>query len=158
MHRIYVDADGCPVVKVAIELAKEFQMPITVVKNYAHLIRDDYAEVVTVDLSQDSADFYIVNHLAKGDVVVTQDYGLAAMCLGRGAIPINQNGLVMDDSKIDGMLLGRHVNRELRRRGIYQSKVKKRDRGKDQDFAKALRKLLQEVARDGEDTFRDRSL
>lgn len=144
MKRIFVDADGCPVVKIAVNLAKEFQVRIILVKNHAHVLQDEYAEVVTVDTSSDSADFYIVNHLAKGDLVITQDQGLAAMCLGRGAIPINQNGLVMDDSNIDGMLSSRHINRKLRNKGIYTSKVKKRDKDQNQDFERALRRLLKE--------------
>ncbi len=144
MNRIFVDADGCPVVKIAVNLAKEFQVPITLVKNHAHVLQDEYAEVVTVDTTIDSADFYIVNHLSKGDIVITQDQGLAAMCLGRGAVPINQNGLVMDDSNIDGMLSSRHINRKLRSKGIYASKAKKRDQSKDKDFESALRRLLKE--------------
>lgn len=146
MKRIFVDADGCPVVKIAVDLAKEFKVPITLVKNYAHVIHDEYAEVVTVDTTSDSADFYIVNHLSKGDMVVTQDNGLAAMCLGRGAISINQNGIIIDDSNIDGMLSSRHINKELRSQGIYTSKPKKRDKSKDKDFEIALRGILRDLS------------
>ena len=127
--RIFVDADGCPVVQVAIRLAKEFNVPITLVKNYAHVLNDDYAEIITVDTTADSADYYIANHLSKGDIVVTQDNGLAAMCLSRQAIPVNQNGLVIDDSNLITMLSGRHLHRELRSQGIYTSKAKKRKKG-----------------------------
>lgn len=144
MRRIFVDADGCPVVKIAVTLAKEFQVPITLVKNHAHVLEDDYAEVVTVDITSDSADYYIVNRLSKGDIVITQDQGLAAMCLGRGAITLNQNGLVMDHNNIDGMLSSRHINRKLRNKGIYASKAKKRDKSKDQEFEKTLRSILEE--------------
>lgn len=143
MVRIFVDSDGCPVVKIAVDLAKEFKVPITLVKNYSHLISDDYAEVVTVDNSSDSADFYIANHISKGDIVVTQDNGLAAMCLGKKATVLNQNGLLIDDSNIEGMLSSRHINKELRNRGVYASKSKKRDSSKDRDFESSLRAVLQ---------------
>ncbi|OLS02992.1 DUF188 domain-containing protein [Tissierella creatinophila] len=71
--RIYVDADGCPIVDIAIEIAKEYSLEIIVVKNFAHRINDSYASVISVDISNDSADFYIVNHVDKGDIVITQD-------------------------------------------------------------------------------------
>ena len=147
--RIFVDADGCPVVQVAIKLAKEFNIPITLVKNYARVLNDDYAEVITVDTSADSADYYIANHLSKGDIVVTQDNGLAAMCLSRQAVPINQNGLVIDDSNLITMLSGRHLHRELRSQGIYTSKAKKRKKGSDRAFEESLGKLLLEVTEGG---------
>ncbi|MGM0396185.1 MAG: YaiI/YqxD family protein [Bacillota bacterium] len=147
--RIFVDADGCPVVQVAVKLAKEFNIPITLVKNYAHILNDDYAEIVTVDTTADSADYYIVNHLTQGDIVVTQDNGLAAMCLSRQAIPINQNGLIIDDSNIITMLSSRHLHKELRSQGIYKSKAKKRNAGSDKEFEKSLRSLLQMVTENG---------
>ncbi len=65
MRRIFVDADGCPVVKIAVNLAKEFQVPITLVKNHAHVLQDDYAEVVTVDITSDSADYYMLTVFQK---------------------------------------------------------------------------------------------
>lgn len=147
--RIFVDADGCPVVQVAVKLAKEFNIPITLVKNYAHVLNDDYAEIVTVDTTADSADYYIANHLSKGDIVVTQDNGLAAMCLSRQALVINQNGLLIDDSNLITMLSGRHLHKELRSQGIYTSKAKKRKKGNDRAFEDSLRRLLQEVTVDG---------
>ena len=90
---IFVDADGCPVVDIAVKVAKEKNIYIVVVKNYAVNIDDDYAEIVTVDISRDSADYYIANRISDGDILISQDYGLAAMCLSKGAICINQNGL-----------------------------------------------------------------
>ncbi|WP_422484892.1 YaiI/YqxD family protein [Gudongella sp. DL1XJH-153] len=147
--RIFVDADGCPVVQVAVNLAKEFNIPITLVKNYAHILNNDYAEIVTVDTTADSADYYIVNHLSQGDIVVTQDNGLAAMCLSRNATPINQNGLIINDSNIITMLSSRHLHKELRSQGIYTSKVKKRNKGSDKEFEISFRRLLQEVTVNG---------
>lgn len=143
--KIFVDADGCPVVQIAINLAKEFKIPITLVKNYAHVLNDDYAAIITVDTSSDSADYYIANNISKGDIVVTQDNGLAAMCLSKQAIPINQNGLIIDDSNIITMLSSRHLHQKLRKQGIYTSKSKKRNKGSDKDFENSLRTLLQDL-------------
>lgn len=139
---IYVDADGCPVVNKAIDIAKEFGLKIVVVKNYAHQITSDYAEIVTVDISRDSADYYIVNQISKGDIVITQDYGLAAMVLSRGGICINQNGHIITNENIDGMLNSRHINQKLRRQNIYTSKFKKRSREENEGFEIGFKKLI----------------
>lgn len=82
--RIWIDGDGCPVVDLAIDVAKKLDLPVTVVKNYAVHIVSDYAQVVSVDISRDSADYYIANQMTKGDLVITQDYGLGAMVAKRG--------------------------------------------------------------------------
>lgn len=139
-----MDADGCPVVNIAIDIAKEYQKDITVVKNYAHNISSDYANIVTVDISRDSADYYIVNHISTGDIVITQDYGLAAMILARGGIGINQNGNIITEENIDGMLNTRHINQKLRRQNIYTSKFKKRNSDANIHFETGLRRLIEE--------------
>lgn len=139
---IYIDADGCPVVDEAIDIAKEYNLEVVVVKNYAHVINNPYARVVSVDISRDSADFYIVNAIKKGDIVITQDYGLAAMCLSKEAIPINQNGMVYTQDNIDGMLNTRHLHQQLRRQNKHYGKAKKRSPEADKKFEASLSKLL----------------
>ncbi len=141
---IYVDADGCPVVNIAIDIAKEYGLGITVVKNYAHVITSDYATIITVDISRDSADYCIVNKMTSGDIVVTQDYGLAAMVLARGGISINQNGYIISQDNIDGMLNTRHINQKLRRQNIHTSKFKKRNSEADVSFDNGFRRLIEE--------------
>lgn len=142
--RIYVDADGCPVVDIAIEVAKEYSLEIIVVKNFAHRIKDQYAQVVSVDIENDSADFYIVNHISKGDIVITQDYGLAALCISKETYPINQNGLVYTPYNIDGMLNTRHIHKELRKSGKHHSKFKKRTKENDDKFKISFKRLIEE--------------
>lgn len=141
--RIFVDADGCPVVHIAINLAKEYDLEIIIVKNYAHEIKDDYATIITVDISPDSADYYIVNNLKKGDIVVSQDYGFAAMALAKEAICITQNGFLISSDNIDNMLAGRHINQKLRREQNIYSKFKKRDPLSDDKFKEGLENLIQ---------------
>lgn len=142
--KIFIDADGCPVVDIAIGISKEYQLKVTVVKNFAHNISDSYAEIVSVDIENDSADFYIINRIEKGDIVVTQDYGLAALCLSKGALPINQNGLVYTQENIDGMLSTRHVHQQLRRAGKRHSNPKKRNLENDEKFKYNFKKLIEE--------------
>lgn len=139
---IFVDADGCPVVNISIKVAKENNIDIVVVKNYAVVLNDDYAEVVTVDISRDSADYYIANRIKPGDILVSQDHGLAAMCIAKGAICINQNGYIINTENIDGMLNRRHLNQKLRREQKIYTKFKKRNPQADKDFENSLRRLI----------------
>lgn len=141
--KIFIDADGCPVVNLAISIAKEYKLKILIVKNYAHVIEDDYAKVVSVDISRDSADFFIVNKVKESDIVVTQDYGLATMCLAKNARVINENGLFYTKENIDGMLNRRHLHRELRKQGKYHSKSKKRQALSDVSFKNSLKELIE---------------
>ncbi len=141
--KIYVDADGCPVVDEAVEIAKNHKLEIIIVKNYSHEITDSYATVVSVDISRDSADFYIVNRIKKGDIIITQDYGLAAMCLSKEAIPISQNGLVFSTNNIDGMLNRRHLHQQLRKQNKYYGKAKKRNSESDREFERSLKRLVE---------------
>lgn len=139
---IFVDADGCPVVNISIKVAKENNIDIVVVKNYAVVLFDDYAEIVTVDISRDSADYYIANRIKAGDILVSQDHGLAAMCIAKGAICINQNGYIINTENIDGMLNRRHLNQKLRREQKIYTKFKKRNPQADKDFENSLRRLI----------------
>lgn len=139
---IFVDADGCPVVNISIKVAKENNIDIVVVKNYAVVLNDDYAEIVTVDISRDSADYYIANRIKNGDILVSQDHGLAAMCIAKGAICINQNGYIINNENIDGMLNRRHLNQKLRREQKIYTKFKKRNPQADKDFENSLRRLI----------------
>ena len=143
--KVIIDADGCPVVKSAVKISKTHDIEVLIVKNYAHQIEDDYATVVTVDVSSDSADYYIANHTSRGDIVITQDYGLAAMAISKGAVCINQNGLVISGENIDSLLDRRHVNREARRKDGKFTKFKKRISEDDLKFEESFEKLIRDM-------------
>lgn len=142
--RIYIDADGCPVVNETIAIAQKMNLPVTVVKNYAHEFQSDYAEIVTVDISRDAADFYIANHLKNEDVLITQDYGLAALALSKKCRILTQNGLFISDHNIMRLLDQRHVNQKMRQSKKIYTKHKKRTAEDDEIFKTALVRLLQE--------------
>lgn len=142
--KIFVDADGSPVVNIAVDLAKEYDLEIIIVKNFAHEIKDDYATVITVDIGPDSADYYIVNNVSKGDIVVTQDYGLAALCLSKKAYPINQSGFEFTEVNIDGMLNRRYIHAKIRKQGKHHSNPKKRKSEEDTKFERNLNRLILE--------------
>ena len=142
--KIWIDADGCPVVKLATAIARKRQIDVTIVKNHAVEIESDYAEVVTVDLSRDAADYYIVNKLTAGDLVITQDYGLSAMVLAKGGRCINQNGKTIDTTNIDFILDSRHHGRRARMQNHRGPRHKKRTAEDDLMFEQAFEKLLSE--------------
>lgn len=139
---IFIDADGCPVIGLTLKVAKKNHIPVTIVKNYAHEIHDDYAKIVTVDISTDSADYYIANHIKKQDLLITQDYGLAAMALARGAHCINQNGHVITNENILSHLSRRHTHQKMRKEKRIYTKIKKRTSEDDQSFTSSLKTLL----------------
>ncbi|CAM3726762.1 DUF188 domain-containing protein [Erysipelothrix urinaevulpis] len=139
---IYIDADGCPVVNITIDLAYHFQIPVTLVKNYAHDFFDDYATIITVDIGPDSVDHYIANVIKPNDILITQDYGLAGLALSKNAIAMNQNGLVYTAYNIDALLAQRHMNAKLRKQKIKHSNPKKRTLQNDHDFEDQLLKII----------------
>lgn len=140
MH-IFVDADACPVKEIIVQEAKAHGVPVTMLVDTSHVLRNDYATIITVEKGRDSADFKLVTLCSKGDIVVTQDYGVAAMALGKGAFCINQNGMCYTSSNIDELLYARHENSKARRHGKY-TPIPKRTADNDAAFRTAFCKLL----------------
>ena len=95
--KIYVDADACPVVAIVEQIAKEYEIPVTLLCDTNHVLYSDYSEVVTVGAGADAVDFKLVSLCHKGDIVVTQDYGVAAMILGKGAYLMTVEELMFTD-------------------------------------------------------------
>ena len=87
-------------------------------------------------------DFALVNRLSAGDVVVTQDYGLAAMCLAKGAAVLRQDGLEYTAENIDALLSARAAAQKIRRAGGRLKGPAKRTREEDRAFEQALDLLL----------------
>ncbi|MEF9864620.1 MAG: YaiI/YqxD family protein, partial [Christensenellaceae bacterium] len=140
--RILIDADGCPVVNIALAVAKEKETAVIIVCDDAHIYNREGASTVTVSKGADSADFVLVNMIVKGDIVITQDYGLAAMCLAKQAKVISQNGMVYDDFNIEPLLLSRHTAKKIRKSGGRLSGNKKRTQQNDIDFEKEILRLI----------------
>lgn len=139
---IYIDSDGCPVVDLTIKIAQENKIPCTIITDTAHIFNKEYAKTITVEKGADSADFKIANLVKENDIVVTQDYGLAAMCLSKNAKVINQNGLVYSDKNIDYLLMTRYIGKKARMSGIRTKGPKKRTKEQNKAFAKELQRLI----------------
>lgn len=113
--RILVDADACPVVKNIEKLAKKYEVPCTLLCDTNHVLCSDYSEVKTIGAGADAVDFALINLCRLGDIVVSQDYGIAAMALGKGAYAIHQSGRWYTNENIDQMLMERHLAKKARR-------------------------------------------
>ena len=140
--KILIDADGCPVVAITERIARKNQIPCVIICDSAHIFSSDYCKVITTDVGADSADMLIANMAQDGDIIVTQDYGLAAICLAKGASAVNQNGLIYSENNIDSLLFSRHAGKKARRAGQRIKGPKKRTAEQDEEFAKALSSLI----------------
>ncbi len=113
--KIYVDADACPVVSIVEQVAKENKIPVMLLCDTNHVLNSAYSEVKIIGAGADAVDFALINLCKKDDIVVTQDYGVAAMALGKGAYAIHQSGKWYTDENIDRMLMERHLGKKARR-------------------------------------------
>lgn len=144
---ILVDADACPVKDIIVRLAKAKGLPVTMVTDTSHELGDGYSHIITVDKARDSADIKLINLVGKGDIVVTQDFGVAAMALGKGAHAINQNGMIYSSENMDRLLFERHIGQKVRRSGGRTPPMRKRTKQDNDDFAEAFSSL---IARSGD--------
>lgn len=140
--RILIDGDGCPVVDITIQVAVENEIECLLLCDTSHVFNKAGAKTITVSKGADSVDFFLVNMLRRGDIVITQDYGLAAMCLAKKAIPISQDGMVYTNENIDSLLLARHTAKKIRMSGGRLRGSSKRTKEQDVVFENKLRELL----------------
>jgi uncharacterized protein YaiI (UPF0178 family) len=139
---IFIDADGCPVVDIVVTLAKQFHIACVILCDTSHVFNKDGAKTITVSKGADSVDFALVNMLHAGDIVVTQDYGLAAMCLARKALPINQDGMIYNDDNIGSLLHARYTAKKIRNAGGRLKGPQKRTPEQNSQFYSKFEELL----------------
>ncbi len=140
---ILVDADACPVKEIIVKIAKKYQLPVVFFIDTSHVLQDDYAEIVTIGKGNDAVDFALVNRTNKGDIAVTQDYGLAAMICSKGADAIHPSGMVYTKDNLDRLLFERHLNAKIRRSGGKHSGPSKRSQKDNTRFEKAFERLCE---------------
>lgn len=140
--KILVDADACPVKEIIVKIAKHNKIPVIMLIDTSHKLEDGYSTVITVDKSRDSADIALINLAKAGDIVVTQDYGVAAMALGKRAKAISPNGLIYSDKNIDRLLFERHLGQKIRRAGGRTAGIRRRMKQDDEQFEEALISLI----------------
>ncbi len=140
--RILIDADGCPVVDIAVAVARRFSVSCHIFCDTAHVFDKEGAETHILPKGADSADFALVNFARRGDIVITQDYGLASMALSRGALCINQDGDEYTDDNIDALLLARHTAKKIRNSGGRLKGPPKRTPEQNLRFEKKLTEII----------------
>lgn len=144
MIEIFVDADACPVVKIIEKTASQFNVPVNLFCDTNHILTSDYARVFTTGAGADAVDIALINKCRKNDIVVTQDYGVASLALGKGTKAINQNGMIFTESNIDSLMFSRYLSKKMRmaKAKSHIKGPKKRCRQDDENFEKAFTELI----------------
>ncbi len=144
--KLLIDADACPVVDIALRCAKENDTEECILLcDTSHMIEREGARTIVVSKGADSADFALVNLVCAGDIVVTQDYGLAAMCLAKKAHVLNQNGLIFTEFNIGSLLEQRHISKKIRMSGGRTKGPSKRTKEQDEAFLTSLEKIFRTI-------------
>jgi len=143
--KIYIDADACPVTRIAERVAREYAIPVVLLCDTNHVLSSDYSEIRVIGAGADAVDIALINLCQRGDIVVTQDYGVAALALCKGAKAIHQSGHWYTDENIDGLLMERHMAKVARRKSKNHLKGQaKRTDGDDRRFEESFRRLLEQ--------------
>lgn len=142
MLKIYIDGDGCPVMKETIRVAHQFQIEVMIVCDAAHQIMIEGGETIVVMPGADAVDFEIVNRLNAGDLVITQDYGLAALVLAKKGLALNQNGKWYNDDNMTQLLSVRYRSQKMRQSGVRLKGPKKRKKEETVQFIQTLTDFL----------------
>lgn len=142
IKRILIDADGCPVVDETITICKTYNIECLILCDTSHQFNKEGATTLTFSKGSDSVDFALVNMLQKGDIVITQDYGLSAMCLAKSVRVINQDGREYTNDNIDALLLSRHTAKKIRKSGQRLKGNKKRTTEQDKAFITSLTSII----------------
>lgn len=147
MMRILVDADACPVIRIIEQYAVSHAMSVILFSDTSHQLQSQSSEVVVVGEGADAVDLALINRCQTGDVVVTQDYGVATLALGKRAFPIHPSGLCYTNDNIDQLLMERHVAGKLRRSKskVHFHNMHKRTDEDDKAFADAFDDLVQKA-------------
>lgn len=140
---IYIDADACPVTRIAESIAKKHSIPVVLLCDTNHVLASDYSEIKIIGTGPDAVDLALINLCQRGDIVVTQDYGVAVLALGKGAKAIHQSGRWYTDGIIDALLLERHLSRKARKSSKNHLKgPSKRTKEDDERFAESFERLI----------------
>ena len=141
---IYVDADACPVTRIAEDIARKHGIPMMLLCDTNHILTSDYSAVKTIGAGADAVDIALINLCRRGDIVITQDYGVAALALGKGARAIHQSGMWYTDENIDGLLMERYLAKKARRSAKHHLKgPARRTEEDDRRFADRFEQLIQ---------------
>ena len=143
--KILIDGDGCPVIDIVISVGKKFNMDIIIMCDTSHIFNKEGAKTMVFSKGADSVDFALINTVQKEDIVITQDYGLAAMAINKAKYVINQNGLIYNNENIDRLLYSRHISKNIRNSGGRVKGSKKRTKEDDINFERVLTQICESL-------------
>ena len=145
---VYIDADGCPVVTETENICKRYNIPLIIMCDTNHIFNSEYARVITVGAGTDAVDFALINRCNKGDIVVTQDYGVAAMALSKKCHCINQNGILYTENNIEALLNSRYITKKIRNSSNkhHLKGPTKRTKEDNKNFTQAFEQLIKNKA------------
>ena len=143
--KIIIDGDACPGISIIEKVAITRNIPVKLYCDIHHFIQSDYIDVKIVDSGFQSVDMYVMNEAKSGDIVVSQDYGVAAICLSRKAGVINPKGYIYNEDNIQRLLEERHISQKIRRAGGRTSNPKKRSKEDDERLSSNLEKVILQV-------------
>jgi len=118
--KIYIDADACPVKDIIISEGRKAEIPVVMVTSFSHFSNAEQpsgVETIYVDSGADAADYRIMKLAEKGDLIVTQDYGLASLGLAKGCIVLHHKGFIYTNENIDQLLQTRYLSAMARKGG-----------------------------------------
>ena len=149
--KIYVDADACPVLRIVERLASKYEIECTLLCDTNHVLTSEYSDVIVVGAGADAVDFKLISLLSRDDICVSQDYGVAAMALGKGCYAIHQSGKWYTKENIDQMLMERHLAKKVRRstKKHHMKGPAKRTLEDDKRFEESFEKMLQKAIGEG---------
>ena len=139
--KILIDGDACPVIDITISIAKKYNIEVIILCDTSHNFNKEGAKTMVLPKGADSVDFAIINILQHDDIVITQDYGLAAMAINKASYVINQNGLIYSNDNIDRLLFTRHISKKARKSGHRIKGPRKRTKEDDINFKKILNEI-----------------
>jgi uncharacterized protein len=147
MAEIFIDADACPVVRQTEAVAKKYRIPVTLLCDTNHVLWSDYSRIKVIGAGADAVDLALINLCRAGDIVITQDYGVAAMALGKHAIALHQSGMQYTDANIDRLLQERYMAKKARRASgkSHLRGPKKRTEEDNLKFLQTLEQIIFEM-------------
>lgn len=140
--RIIVDGDGCPGISYIEKVAKEENIDLLVYSTIDHNINLDYGEVKRVDAGFQSVDMYVINDTKEGDIVISQDFGVAALALGKKAYAISPKGMIFSNDNIERLLFERHLSQKARKAGLRGKNASKRKKEDDINLYNIIKKVI----------------
>ena len=142
--RLLIDGDACPNREDIKRIALQYHLEMIVFIDYAHMIFDDDIEIVQCETGHDSVDMAIVNRTQGGDLVITQDYGLAGLILSKGAYVLHVSGKRITQDNIDGLLMSRYISAKERKKSNHLKGPAKRTQEVKDLFLRQLEIIIKE--------------